>query len=142
MSGKKNIILFSFLCPKAFKGCSFVYGGGHQKFPPFLLFKNQYKKKNDPFLFLCVSIYLFTILLPFDTRESIQMKGKSWRTDCPLVLAACHKHVKGGGRHHKFLRTFLFKIDQRGRGVYVKVIYGSDFVGGGVGPKIPLQSFF
>jgi hypothetical protein len=40
MSRKKNIVLFSFLCPKGFKGCNFVYGGGHQKFPPILLFKN------------------------------------------------------------------------------------------------------
>jgi hypothetical protein len=23
------------------------------------------------------------------------MKGRSWRTDCPLILAACHKHDQG-----------------------------------------------
>jgi hypothetical protein len=49
ISRKKNIILFSFLCTKGFKGCNFLYGEGHQKFPPFLLLKNYYKKKNYPF---------------------------------------------------------------------------------------------
>jgi hypothetical protein len=27
------------------------------------------------------------------------MKGRSWRTDCPLVLAACQKFVQGDHVH-------------------------------------------
>jgi len=32
------------------------------------------------------------------------MKGKSWKTDCPLVLAACHK--LGQGDHVRSLHDF------------------------------------
>ncbi len=32
------------------------------------------------------------------------MKGRSWRTDCPLVLAACHKF--GQGDHVRSLHEF------------------------------------
>jgi hypothetical protein len=37
---------------------------------------------------------LFTILRVFETRESIRRKV-SWRTNCLLVLAGCHKFGQG-----------------------------------------------
>jgi hypothetical protein len=43
-------------------------------------------------MFFC---FLFRILISFGTRESIRRKGRSWRTNYPLVLAACHKFGQG-----------------------------------------------
>jgi hypothetical protein len=37
---------------KGFKGCNFIFGGGHQKFPPFLLFKKLVQEKK-------LSIFIF-----------------------------------------------------------------------------------
>jgi hypothetical protein len=34
---------------------------------------------------------LFTIQHLFETRKFIRWKARSWRTECPVILAACHK---------------------------------------------------
>ncbi len=123
-----------------FHGCVQALRVGVTKIPSNFSFQKMSRKKK---------IILFSFLCTKGLRVVILSMGEGTKNFLCFFFSKISTRKKTihfyfyvkRGRHHKFPRTFLFKIDQRGGRIYVKVLQGSDFVGGGGISQNPLQSF-